>query len=105
MAGYLKRKSIKGAHVRRATISIDVVTDCAIKCKAELAGISYSAAVCELAMSGALLDDALVIAIKRAAFEGVKKHLIETGYHEGLAHALAMNINTAPQEGVSDGHI
>ena len=105
MGNYTKRPTIAGQRVRKVTVAVDLITDCAIKVKTKLEGKSYSAALCELTMTAALNDPVLVVEIKRAAFEGVRANLIETGYHEGLAHALASNFSTAPKEGVIDDRV
>ena len=105
MKGYTKRKAISGQRATRVTISVDAVTNTAVRTLMAREALTYSAGICSLATSAAINDPALLEAIKVAVFEGVRANLKETGYHEGLAHALASNLTSAPRVGVVDDRI
>lgn len=89
MAGYKKRRAIKGQRTRRVNCSIDSITDAATQVKARRDGTSFSAALCQLAMTAVINDPELMDAIKLEAIEVIKSSLIETGYTVEEAHALA----------------
>ena len=103
MAGLKRRRSIKGQKTRRVNVSVDTITDAAIQVKARRDGTSFSMAMCALATSGMTHDPDLMIAIKQECFAVIRASLIETGYEEGLAHALVVNNLPAPEEVVPDG--
>ena len=104
MAGLRRRRSIKGQKTRRVNVSVDSVTDAAIQVKARRDGTSFSAAMCQLATSGMVHEEGLMDAIKLEAIAVIKASLIETGYEEGFAHALAVNnLSSAPRKGIFDG--
>ena len=105
MAGYRKRKPIKGQKVRRVTSSIDSLTYAAILVKARRDGTSVSAALSALARSGMMHEPGLMDAVKQEVMEVVKASLIETGYDLGFADMLARANAKLPAEGVTDGSI
>ena len=89
MAGYKKRKAVKGQRTRRVNVSIDSITDAATQVKARRDGTSFSAALCQLAMTAVINDPELMTAIKIEAIEVMKSSLLATGYDPEFANALA----------------
>ena len=69
MAGYKKRKAVKGQRTRRVNVSVDSITDAATQVKARRDGTSFSAALCQLAMTAVINDPELMVAIKLEAMD------------------------------------
>ena len=69
------RATIKGRIVVKKNISINVVTDAAIRALAEREGLSYSASFGALAVNAALRDAGLMEAIQKVLAELVAERL------------------------------
>ena len=98
MKTYTKRKVIRGALVRKVTVSIDAVTDTAIKALCEREGLSFSAAFCALATEAAIRDPQLMSAIKKVVAERVHETMASSGYHPGLTREIARELVTGYRE-------
>ena len=92
MKGYTKRKAIGGQKVRKMGVSIDAVTDAAVRALCTREGLSYSAALCALATDAAIRDPELMAAIKVVVAEKVHQTMKETGFHPGLSRELAREL-------------
>ena len=95
MAGYKKRKAVKGMRTRRVNVSVDSITDAACKVKAELDGTSFSAAMCQLAMTAVINDPELLELVKIEAIEVMKASMIAAGYGPDFSNALAKGVGDA----------
>ena len=102
MSGYTKRKAIKGQKVSRVTISVDAVTNAAVKALMEREGLSYSAGICALATASAFKDPGLMAAIKVVVQDGVRESLAASGYHAGFSRELAHELTTGHKRPHSD---
>ena len=92
--GYTKRKAIKGQRVRVVGVSIDAVTDCAVRVLMKREGMSFSAGLCALATASALKDSEMMAAIKVLVAGKLEETMAETGYHPGLSRELARELTT-----------
>ena len=92
MKGYTRRKAVKGTKAIRATVTVDRVTDTAVKALCEREPMSYSAALCALATSAAIQDPGLMAAIKAVIAESVHQTMADGGYHAGLSRELAREL-------------
>ena len=87
-----KRREIKGHKVRKVTVSIDPVTDAAIKGLVEREGVTYSAAICALATSAALTDNDLIEAMHKVLVGVVSERMASESWHPGLSAILTHEI-------------
>ena len=108
---YRLRKQPEGQRVRPVTISVDAVTNAAVKALMEREGLSYSAGICALATASAFKDPGLMAAIKVVVQDSVRDSLAASGFHPGLSRELARELTTGherphpdfPMPGLDDG--
>ena len=86
------RRKIKGQKVRKVCISIDTVTDAAVKALVEREGVTYSAAFCALATSAALTDNDLIEAMHKVLVGVVSERMASESWHPGLSAILTREI-------------
>ena len=98
MKGYKQRKAISGQRATRVTISVDAVTDVAVRTLMAREALSYSAGICALATDAAIRDVELMAAIKVVVADKVHETMAETGFHPGLSREIARELVTGHRE-------
>ena len=91
-----RRRTIPMA--RTVGVSVDVVSDAAIRKLMEVEGLTYSGALCSLVTTSAMADPRLLGAIKRVLAEVVEERLQSQGWHPNLSAMLSREITTGVSE-------
>ena len=94
MKGYKQRKAISGQRATRVTISVDAVTDVAVRTLMARESLSYSAGICALATAAAITDGELMAAIKIVVANKVHDTMADAGFHPGLSREIARELVT-----------
>ena len=93
-----QRRRSKANPVRRVVVSVDRVTDAAVKAAMKHDGVTYSAAICGLATATALRHPVLEAAIRDVIKESVADRLEREGWTPGLSRMLSRELTGGPPE-------
>ncbi len=94
-----KRRDNQG--IRSVAVSVDVITDTAVKVVMRKEGLSYSAAICALATNAAIHDDDCMVEIRKVVAQRVGERLQVEGWHPGLSAAISREMVTGHKEKLS----
>ena len=86
------RRRVKGFASVKLAVSVDVLTDAAVRALMEREGLTYSGALCALATSAALQDDELRSAIKQRVEQAVAERVARDGWTPGLSEMLSKEL-------------
>ena len=96
--GQKQRRRRAVSPVTKITLSIDPITDAVVKRLQDKEGLSYSAALCNLAIYAARQDPDLAEVIKGVVEAEVQARLETEGWHPGLSQTLARELLTGQKE-------
>ena len=86
------RPRVKGRHTVKNSITVDVVTDAAVKAYAQREGLPFSRAFCALATSAALTDSGLKEVIRDVVAEVVYEQVAIVGDTPEMREAVAQEV-------------
>ena len=87
-----QRRRSRGNRAVKVAITVDVVTNAAVKEVMRREDCTYSAAICALATNAALRDPELAQVIRDVVAQAVKERIERDGWTPGLSEMLAQEL-------------